>query len=223
MSPSGLSVFSALKRKLDDISVVRSLYGERVLSLEDLRQKTSEQLRLLSDEENRFALLASLVADAPAGDVSLMRALAREHSSVLAALAQATGKVIWVLSFEALPRKAEGCADGAARDWALENSVEEKIQKAEAVKYPRWTEYAVSTAISERALEPDPALIRSGATICLVHLLDHHFDLLDMPAACDKEKSVIPDPVRVLTMSIIRNISQSLQLSESDSPKSFLH
>ena len=203
-APPGLSLFAAVKCHVDE-----KLNGKddvlRGQSISNLRAKTSNQLRLDFGEEAHLCSLAQVVEDSPAGDGSLLQAMARRHSTVLSALAKVIGRTIWLLSFDLLPQETEGCADGAASGWAMQECRENFSRDAGTIRMdgklnPHWVEFAAATSKIEGAdsplsglgevkvTGPDPKLASGGAVICLVKLFDHHFDLLEWSSSKDRSR-----------------------------------
>ncbi len=212
-APAGLSLFAAVRRFSEEGGLTHRAgqQGDACdSSIRDLRRKTADALQPpagAADGEERPTELALALTDAPVGDRSLLRSMSRDHSAVCRALAAATGQTIRVLAFGPLPRPTVGCADGAAGDWAQAEDLlcAEANAAAEDPLVPHWTEFAPPAAPGKDAGAPaagedraafTPASSAGGASgLCLLHLFDHHFDLL-APAAPADDKSGAGDTVK---------------------------
>ena len=178
-----------------------------------MRQKTADFVipeGAVDDREPADAVKAA-VREAPAGDKLLLRTLARRHTEVLRALSWAANRTVRVLFFEPLPCGAEGCGDGAASDWAKEAAGgaggardDAPGRRRKGADYPFWARFDPPAAGPDSGCDTGPSassppasdadeIAASGAPdfkaamasgdVCLLHLYDHHFDLLGAPVA----------------------------------------
>jgi hypothetical protein len=203
-------LFAAVKERMDEIMRAEARRDASDNSIAGLRQRTADLISALSavdgfEKGQGIGAIKAALREAPAGDPLLLRTLARRHKDVLHALARATRKTICVLFFEPLPYETEGCGDCAAGDWATgedvcpDSGVGDPKRRQKGV-YPHWAVYdstadggndpdhvpasATGTSGEHECMaagsSSDPGSVIASGGICLLHLYDHHFDLLGL-------------------------------------------